>query len=151
MPSTLVLLTASILYALPATAAATTADAASDLAVSDFADLSLDALLTEDIMVSTSGKQEQKLSEVGEAVWVLTAEQIRRSGATNVAEALRLVPGIDVTQITPAHYEVSTRFHESQMANNLLLLIDSRPSYINFFKSNMWTSLPVVLEEIERI
>lgn len=127
-------------------------DAASAAApVVDFAELSLDSLLTEDLTVSTSGKQEMLLHEVPEALYVLTAEEIRRSGATSVAEVLRLVPGLDIIQLTPSHYEVSARNHEAVLANNLLLLIDGRPAYVNFFRINLWQGLPVVLEQIERI
>lgn len=117
----------------------------------DFADMPLEHLLTTDYTVTSAGVGATKLSEVAENIAVLTAEQIRRSGATNLAEVLRLIPGMDVVQITPGHFGVSARVHEVLLANNLMLLIDSRPSVMGFFRSNLWASIPVVLEEIERI
>jgi iron complex outermembrane recepter protein len=135
-------------------ARADTGDARTELSaavpIADFSELSLEGLL-QDLQVTTSGKQSMKMSEVPESIWVLTADEIRRSGVTSTAELLRLIPGMDVSQLSPGHYEVSARYHENIMGNKLLLLVDSRPTYINSYRTNLWSALPVVLEEIERI
>lgn len=125
-------------------------DAGSDLGVSDFADLELGSLLG-DHQVTTSGRAAMRMSEVPESIWVITAEQIRRAGVTALPELLRLVPGMSVLQLTPGHWEVSARYNEAILASKLLVLIDGRPTYVNLYKTNLWASLPVVLEEIERI
>jgi iron complex outermembrane receptor protein len=106
---------------------------------------------SDDLLVSTSGREEMRLAEVPEAVFVISSEQIKHSGATNIPELLRLVPGMDVVQLSPSHYEVNARDHEGVGTERLLLLIDSRLSYFVFLGSIWWGALPVVMEEIERI
>jgi iron complex outermembrane receptor protein len=105
----------------------------------------------EDLTVVTSGRQETPLREVPEAMWVISAEQIRRSGATNIPQLLRLVPGMDVTQLSPSHWEVNVRDHEPTQPERLLVLLDSQPVYLNFWGVMQWTALPVAVEDIERI
>jgi outer membrane receptor for ferrienterochelin and colicin len=131
-------------------AARPTHDSPGTSASSDFVNMSLEDLLT-DHTVTTSGKESLKMSEVPDSIWVLSSEDIRRSGATTIPELLRLVPGMEVIELSPAHYEVSARIPESGLANKLLVLIDGRPTYVNLYRTEFWTSLPVTIEEIERI
>ncbi len=121
------------------------------LEASSLEDMSLEELLNLDVKVITSGRESTTLREVQEAMWVISREEIRRSGATCVAEVLRLVPGIDVVELVPTHFDVAARNHEAELANSLLVLIDSRPAYVSLFKLNLWSALPVVIEDIERI
>jgi iron complex outermembrane receptor protein len=104
-----------------------------------------------ELMVVTSGREEMSLKDVSESMWVLTEEEIRRSGATNVAELLRMVPGITAQQVTNGHYEVYSRDHERWLSHRMLVLIDGKPVYFNFFKVVVWPSLPLVIEEIDHI
>jgi outer membrane receptor for ferrienterochelin and colicin len=108
-------------------------------------------MLMLDIDVTTSGRTKKKLSHVPENMWVLTGEQIRRSGATNIAELMRLIPGMDVVQATPGQYEVSVRDHADVISKRVLVMVDSRPVYLNLMRFTIWLNIPVVLEEIERI
>jgi iron complex outermembrane receptor protein len=108
-------------------------------------------MLMLDIDVTTSGRTKKKLSHVPENMWVLTSEQIRRSGATNIAELMRLIPGMDVVQMTPGQYEVSVRDHVDVLSKRVLVMVDSRPVYLNLLRFCIWHTIPVVLEEIDRI
>jgi iron complex outermembrane receptor protein len=108
-------------------------------------------MLMLDIDVTTSGRTKKKLSHVPENMWVLTGEQIRRSGATNIAELMRLIPGMDVVQMTPGQYEISVRDHADVLSKRVLVMVDSRPVYLNFLRFCIWLTIPVVLEEIERV
>jgi iron complex outermembrane recepter protein len=113
--------------------------------------LSLEDLLNVNVSVVTSGKQSTQIREVPESVWVLSAEDIRRSGASNVPELLRLVPGLDVVELAPGHYDVAIRNHENVNPNVILVMMDSRPINLQALNINVWAAMPVVVEDIERI
>ena len=115
-------------------------------AVSTFKDL-----VDQDLFVLTSGKQIMKLREVPESIFVLTREEIQNSGAYLLPQVLRLVPGMDVTQLSEGHYDVDLRDHEQQIPSGVLLLIDSKPVYFSSYNYTIWAGLPVVLSNIERI
>jgi iron complex outermembrane receptor protein len=85
------------------------------------------------------------------AVFVLTGEDIRRSGATSIPEALRGIPGLDVARFNTASWAVSARGFESQLANKLLVLIDGREVYNSLFSGVYWDAQDTVLEDIDRI
>ncbi len=80
----------------------------------------LTALKIEDLMnvdVTSASKKEQKLSKVPAAIFVITKEDIRRSGATNIPDLLRMVPGLDVAQINPGIWAISARGFNGQYFN----------------------------------
>ncbi len=92
----------------------------------------LTALKIEDLMnvdVTSAAKKEQKLSQVPGALFVITTEDIRRSGATNIPDLLRMVPGLEVAQINPSTWAISARGFNGQYSNKLLVLIDGRTVY----------------------
>src|ERR1019366_2097472 len=93
----------------------------------DFGALSLDQLANIKI-TSFTGKQ-QKLSQVAGAVYVITQEQIARSGLTSVPELLRLAPGVDVARVNGNQWSISARGMTGVWANKLLVLIDGRSIY----------------------
>jgi len=103
------------------------------------------------IQVTSASKKEQKLSEVASAIFVITQEDIRRSGATNIPDLLRMVPGLDVAQINASTWAISARGFNLQFANKLLVLIDGRAVYTPFFGGVNWDTVDVPLEDIERI
>src|SRR5665213_3571479 len=76
------------------------------------------------ISVTSVSKKEQKLSQVAAAIFVISQEDIRRSGATNIPDLLRMVPGLDVAQINSNTWAISARGFNGQFANKLLVLID---------------------------
>jgi iron complex outermembrane recepter protein len=114
----------------------------------------LTALKIEDLMnvdVTSAGKKEQKLSQVPGALFVMTTEDIRRSGATNLPDLLRMVPGLEVAQINPSTWAISARGFNGQYSNKLLVLIDGRTVYTPTFSGVFWDAQDVPLDLIGRI
>ena len=84
----------------------------------DLTDRSIEDLMN--IEVTSVSKKEQKLAHTAAAIFVITAEDIRRSGATNIPDLLRMVPGLDVAQINGSSWAISSRGFNEQVSNNLL-------------------------------
>jgi outer membrane receptor for ferrienterochelin and colicin len=95
--------------------------------------------------------QEQPISEAPANVYVITDEDIRHSGATDIPTVLRRIPGMEVMQMTGADFNVSARGNNQTAANHLLVLVDGRPIYEYAFGSVFWSLLPVTLPEIKKI
>jgi iron complex outermembrane receptor protein len=93
----------------------------------DLAEFSLEELLQ--LEVTSVSEKEQRLSESAAAIYVLTQEDIRRSGATSIPEALRMVPGLEVAQINASTWAISSRGFNFEFADKLLVLIDGRSVY----------------------
>lgn len=115
----------------------------------DFEELSLEDLL--EIEVVTAAKKVQKISEAPAAMYVITEEDIKQSGATTIPDVLRIVPGIDVMEITATDFAINARGFNQEMSNKMLVLIDSRTMYWDFYGLIAWDSFPIALEEIKRI
>ena len=115
----------------------------------DLANKSIEDLMN--IEVTSASKKEQKISEVAAAIFVITPEDIRHSGATNIPDLLRMVPGLDVAQINASTWAISARGFNLQFANKLLVLLDGRAVYSPLFGGVNWDTLNVPLEDIERI
>jgi len=114
----------------------------------------LTALQIEDLMnvdVTSASKKEQKLSKVPAAIFVITKEDIRRSGATDIPDLLRMVPGLEVAQINPSTWAISARGFNGQYSYTLLVLIDGRSVYTPTFSGVFWDAQDVPLEQIDRI
>ena len=114
----------------------------------------LTATSIEDLMnveITTSSKSEQKLSQTAAAVFVITQEDIRRSGANNIPDLLRMVPGMDVAQINANTWAISTRGMNARFSNELLVLLDGRPVYVYTFGGVNWDVLDLPLEDIQQI
>ncbi|HET7209728.1 MAG TPA: TonB-dependent receptor [Terriglobales bacterium] len=108
----------------------------------------------EDLMnveVSSVAKRQQPLSETAAAVYVITQEDIHRSGATSLAEALRLAPGVQVAQVNAHVWAVTIRGFNHRYANKLLVLIDGRAVYTPVFSGVVWNLEDTLLEDILRI
>jgi iron complex outermembrane recepter protein len=115
----------------------------------DLSQASLEDLMN--IQVTSVSKKEQKLSRTGAAVFVITQEDIRRSGATNIPDLLRLAPGVDVARVDANRWAISIRGFSDQHANKVLVLIDGRSVYSPSFSGVFWDMEDVPLEDIERI
>jgi len=102
------------------------------------------------VKVTSASKTEQNMSQVAAAVFVITQEDIRRSGATNIPDLLRMVPGVDVAQINANNWAVSARGFNGQFANKLLVLIDGRAVYTPLLGGVNWDTQDVPLENIDR-
>lgn len=112
-------------------------------------DLSLEELMQ--IIVTSASKKAQSLAETAAAAFVIKAEDIRRSGATNIPEALRLAPGVQVAAIGHNRWSVSIRGFNSRFANKLLVLVDGRAIYSPAFSGVFWEHNDIPLNNIERI
>lgn len=115
----------------------------------DLTQVSIENLMN--VEVTSVSKKEQKLSQVAAAVYVITQEDIRHSGATNIPDLLRMVPGLDVAQINANTWAISSRGFNSEFANKLLVLIDGRTVYTPLFGGANWDTFDVPLEDIDRI
>jgi len=115
----------------------------------DLAEKSIEDLMK--VEVTSVSKKEQKLSSVAAAIFVISQEDIRRSGATNIPDLLRMVPGLDVAQINANTWAISARGFNLQFADKLLVLIDGRAVYTPLFGGVYWDTQDVPLEDIERI
>jgi iron complex outermembrane receptor protein len=102
-------------------------------------------------IVISATKREQPITESPSSISIITAEDIRRSGATSIADLLRRIPGLDVLRISPSDAQISARGFNESNNNDMLLLIDGRSAYVDFFGIVVWDDLPIVLEEIDRI
>jgi iron complex outermembrane receptor protein len=115
----------------------------------DLVDLGLEDLMN--IEVTSVSKRPERISEAAAAVYVITQEDIRRSGVTSLPEALRLAPNLQVAQASASGYAISARGFNSSSANKLLVLIDGRSVYTPLFSGVFWDVQDVMLEDIERI
>ncbi len=113
------------------------------------ADLSLEDLLKADVV--TASRKTQAQQDVAAAVFVVTREDIERSGATSLPEALRLVPGVQVARLASGRWAVSVRGFNSRFANKLLVLLDGRSVYSPMFSGVVWEMEGTLLEDIDRI
>ena len=112
-------------------------------------DLSVEQLL--DLKVTSVARREETLSRSPAAICVITQEDIRRSGARNIPDALRLAPGLDVAQVDAHTWAVSARGFNDVFANKLLVLIDGRSVYTPLFSGVFWEMQDVLIEDISRI
>ena len=123
--------------------------AADDINPNDLLNLSLEQL--GNIEVTSVSKRAEKASEAAAAIFVVTNEDIMRSGATSIPEVLRIVPGLSVAQSGSHQWDITSRGSNDQFANKLLVLIDGRTVYTPFFSGVFWDVQDVPLEDIERI
>jgi iron complex outermembrane recepter protein len=120
-----------------------------NLAPAQLKKLSVEELMN--IEVTLASRTPQKLTGSASAIQVLTGEDIRCSGATNIPEALRLVPNVQVAQITASAWIISARGFNTIFANKLLVMIDGRTVYTPLFGGVIWEQQNVVLEDVDRI
>jgi iron complex outermembrane receptor protein len=115
----------------------------------DLFELSLEQLM--DVEVTLVSKRSQPLSSAAAAVHVISAEDIRRSGAANLPEALRLAPGVHVARFSNNRWSVSIRGFGGRYANKLLVLQDGRSLYSPVYSGVFWEFNDIPLELVERI
>lgn len=123
----------------------------SSASAEDLKKLSIEELLNVDIQVTSVSRRPEKLSEAPSAVQVITQEDIRRSGASSLPEALRLASNLEVTQINARQWAVSARGLLTDTANELLVMIDGRSVYMPRLAGVYWDVQDTMLEDIERI
>ena len=126
------------------------AQTSEDLPLSqDLKKMSMEELMN--IEVTSVSKQPEKLTEVASAIQVITREDIRRSAATNLTEALMLATNLQVSQLNSYATIISARGFNALYANKLLVMIDGRTVYSPLFAGVFWDAQSVLLEDIERI
>lgn len=113
------------------------------------AELSLEELGNIDI--TSVLKRPERLSQAAAAIYVITRQDIGRSGATTIPEALRLAPNLQVAQVDSSQYTIGARGLNIANVNKLLVLIDGRTVYTPLFAGVFWDAQDVLLEDIERI
>ena len=116
----------------------------------DYTEFDIEDLLTVQIVTSVS-KKSQTISDAPSAVFVITQDDLRRSGVTSIADALRMVPGIQSSRINSHAWAVTTRGFASGFSNKLLVLIDGRSVYTPDFSGVYWEITDMPLDDIERI
>ncbi len=122
---------------------------AEEISSSDLTDLSIQDLM--EIEITTGAKKSQILANTSAAAFVITQEDIRRSGVTSIAEALRMVPGLQVARIDANKWAISSRGFNSRYSNKLLVLMDGRTVYSPLFSGVFWDIQDTPLEDIDRI
>jgi iron complex outermembrane receptor protein len=113
------------------------------------ADLSLEELAN--VRVTTASLRPEKLSDAPASIFVITAEDIRRSGARSITEALRLAPNLEVAQVSASSYAISARGFQNVITNKLLVLLDGRTLYTTVLSGVLWDAQDVMLEDVDRI
>src|SRR5882762_9163987 len=101
--------------------------------------------------VTTASKEPVTIARTPAAIYVLTQEDIRQSGATSIPEALRLVPGVEVARIDSNTWSLGVRGFGSALSRSVLVLIDGRSVYTPLFAGVYWQVQDTLLEDIERI
>src|ERR1700730_5713371 len=100
-----------------------------------------------DLSVTTAAKRVERMSDVAAAISVIRGDDIRRAGATSLAEALRLADAVHVAQVYGPGWAISSRGFNIATANKLLVLIDGRTVYSPLFSGVFWDVQDVVLAD----
>jgi iron complex outermembrane receptor protein len=113
------------------------------------ADFTLEQL--SEVVVTSVSRQPARLGQAPASIFRITAADIRRSGATTLAEALRLAPNLQVARVDARTYAITARGFSSALVNKLLVLVDGRSIYSPLFSGVFWDQQDVLMEDIERI
>src|SRR5271166_2884454 len=103
------------------------------------------------VQVTTVSKEPEEVWKTAAAVYVITQDDIQRSGVTNIPEALRLAPGVEVARIDSSKWSIGIRGFGSRLSRSVLVLIDGRTVYTTLIAGTYWEVQNVVLEDVERI
>jgi len=115
----------------------------------ELTDMTLEELAN--VVVISVSRQAERLSDAAASIFVIRAEDIRRSGARSIPEALRLAPNLQVARTSASGYAISARGFNNALGNKLLVLIDGRTVYTPLFSGVFWDQQDVMLEDVERI
>ncbi len=122
---------------------------AEEISDDDLFDLSLEELIS--MEVTSVSRKKQRLMDSAAAVYVVTQEDIRRSGVTTIPDALRMVPGVQVAQMNSNTWSISARGFNYVFANKLLVLMDGRTLYTPAFSGVHWDIQDTLIQDIDRI
>jgi iron complex outermembrane receptor protein len=110
-----------------------------------------ESLLSADVQITSAMKRTQKATKTAAAVYVLSNEKIKNSGVTSIAQALSLVPGMQVRQIDGNKWAISARAPAGRFTSKLLVMIDGQSIYNPSFAGVYWEALNIPLYDVERI
>lgn len=127
------------------------ANATQSLDLNELSSLDFDDLMATDVQVTSAMKRLQNMSETAASIYVLTHKEIMQSGVTNVAQALKLVPGMQVRQIDNNQWAITSRSTAGRYSSKLLVMIDGQSIYNPGFAGVYWEALNIPLHDIERI
>lgn len=103
------------------------------------------------IEVTTVSREPEAVRKTPAAIYVITQDDIQRSGASNIPEALRLAPGVEVARITSGEYAIGIRGFNSRLSRSVLVLIDGRTVYSTFTAGTYWETQDTLIQDIDRI
>ena len=115
----------------------------------EIAQMSIEELIN--LEVTSPSKKPERFSDVASAIYVITQDDIRRSGATTIPQVLRMVPGLGVLQIDESQWAISARGFTGVFGDKLLVLMDGRSVYTPLFGGVFWNEVDTFLQDIERI
>ncbi|HLW99514.1 MAG TPA: TonB-dependent receptor [Candidatus Acidoferrales bacterium] len=115
----------------------------------DLGQMSIEDLMS--LQVTSGAKKGEPVQRTAAAIFVITSEDIRRSGATTLPDVLRLAPGLDVAQINGSTWAVSSRGFNDEFSNQMLVLVDGRTAYSPLYSGVFWEALDMLLADIDRI
>ncbi|OAN13741.1 TonB-dependent receptor [Photobacterium jeanii] len=113
--------------------------------------LSLDELSNVEATVTSAAKKTQNVSDVPAAIYVISSEQIKRSGVRSIADALALAPGVEVNKISEYNWQVSLRGLNETLFNKLLVMVDGRSVFSPLMSGTFWHTIDMVMDDIDRI
>ncbi len=117
-----------------------------------FLSLSIEELMNVKVVNVTSvSRRSQKLTEVASAIFVITQEDIRRSGVTSIPEALRMAPGVQVGRIGTDTWAISIRGFNGFSSSKVQVLVDGRSDYSPLIAGALWVQQDTLIEDIDRI
>lgn len=135
------------LFMMPLALAVITSPANAQL--SSLADMTLEQL--SDIEVTSVSRRAEPLTDAAASIFVISSDDIRRSGARTIPEILRLAPNLHVARVSASTYAISARGFNNSSGNKLLVMIDGRSVYSPLFSGVFWDVQDQLLEDIERI
>jgi outer membrane receptor for ferrienterochelin and colicin len=101
--------------------------------------------------VQSASRKQQRLQDVAASVFVISRDDIERSGAASLPEVLRLAPGVEAARLANNRWAVTARGFNGRFVNELLVLLDGRSDYTPSFASVLWEGADTLLDDIERI
>lgn len=113
--------------------------------------LDMDLAQLMQVTITSVSKKPQALADAAAAVFVITQEDIRRSGATSIPEALAMAPGLQVAQISAGKWSIASRGFGGYTSNKLLVMLDGRSVYTPAYSGTFWDMQNTLLEDIDRI
>jgi iron complex outermembrane receptor protein len=115
----------------------------------DLAGMSLEEL--GEVEVTTVSRRAERLLDAPASIYVISAEEIRRSGATTLPEVLRLAPNLEVARVGASSFAISARGFNNSTGNKLQVLLDGRVLYTPLFSGVFWDAQDTLIEDIDRV